>query len=132
MTLARAIEAGLVPRPPLCSVEEWHEWRAQEGERVRTVDADEREKRAALARSAEEWLENFYRERTERLTTAKATKREAESVFLATQETNMSSDNPWERVITMVNIKQEAGEADRSRMRSLLLQIKTNPPAHMK
>ena len=107
------------------------EWRAQEGERVRAVDADEREKRAALARSAEEWLENFYRERTDRLTTAKATKREAEGVFLATQEASTASDNPWERVVTMVNIKQEAGEADRGRMRSLLLQIKANPPAHM-
>ena len=107
------------------------EWRAQEGERVRAVDAEEREKRAVLARSAEEWLENFYRERTDRLTTAKATKREAEGVFLQTQEASMTADNPWERVITMVNIKQEAGEKDRGRMRSLLLQVKTNAPAHM-
>ena len=54
-----------------------------------------------------------------------ANNRTAEQVFLEQLEADLESDNPWERVVNLVDIQADADEAnDVSRMRQIFIQLK--------
>ena len=48
-------------------------------------------------------------------------------VKLEALEADLESDNPWERVVKLVDLQQEGEGSDVSRMRSILIQLKNEP-----
>ena len=48
-------------------------------------------------------------------------------VKLEKLEADLESENPWERVINLVDMQAEAGKADMSRIKQIFIQLKNEP-----
>ena len=83
---------------------------------------------------AEEELDKFYDERTDKKAQRAATNREHEQAQVADTERlarESSSGNPFARIVALVDtqVSEKASEGpDVSRMRALLIQLKNDPP----
>lgn len=111
---------------------EWEDEHSRGLEELENKEAAEKkEKRTA----AENDLKNWLQEQTGSFAKRQALNREEEKEFLATRDAGLrgSTANPWERVSTLIDTNARAEEkkdgTDLARMRALLIQLKTAPPA---
>jgi len=104
-------------------------WKAEQEERLVAKDADEVKKREELRLQAQQELEDWYKLYEEQLEKTKASNRDEQKEFVA-EINNIEAGSEWERVATHCdfNAKVNKNVKDVSRMRSILLQLKQNPP----
>lgn len=118
--------------PEATPLREWEDEHSRALEDLENKEAAERkEKKTAAEKDLKNWLEEQkigYQKR-------QALNREEEKEFIATRDASLrgSTTNPWERVSTLIDTNARAGEQkdekDLARMKALLIQLKTNPPA---
>lgn len=104
-------------------------WKAEQEARLVTKDADEVQKREELRLQAQQELEDWYKLYEEQLEKTKASNRDEQQEFVA-EINNIEAGSEWERVAIHCdfNAKVNKNVKDVSRMRSILLQLKQNPP----
>ena len=106
-------------------------WSREIAEKAETEAAAVAQKKA----SAETELDKFYDERTDKKAQRAATNREHESAQIADTERlarESSAGNPFARIVALVDtqVGEKASEGpDMSRMRTLLIQLKNDPPS---
>ena len=78
---------------------------------------------------ATEDLEQFNSEKEKMREANQQKNRNEEQVLLEQLEADLDSDNPWERVVNLVDIeaKNDDDKSDVSRMRQIFIQLKTEP-----
>ncbi|CAM9094747.1 unnamed protein product, partial [Heterosigma akashiwo] len=93
-----------------------------------------REKRAVEEQAAEEAkqkakaeLDHFYAQKEKTFEAKMSKNRSEEQVLLEQLEADLESDNPWERITNLVDLQAEGDDVDKSRMRSILIQLKNEP-----
>merc|ERR1712172_144077 len=92
------------------------------------MDRKEMKDKEARRKEAQEKLAAFYDERKENTTKKKSTNRSTEEALEKTKPE--ASANPWERVAELIDTSAKAGGddgQDTSRMRALLIHLKTSP-----
>lgn len=76
-------------------------------------------------------LEQFYAEREKQREATQEKNRNEEQVLQEKLEADLESDNPWGRVVALVDIEVKSGvdsdAADMSRMRQIMVQMKNEP-----
>merc|ERR1711924_517995 len=74
-------------------------------------------------------IQKFYAERAETTTKKKAANRSEAETIAQNKAAAPAGSNPWERVADLIDTSARAGDdsRDTSRMRALLIQLKTNP-----
>ncbi|CAN0434193.1 unnamed protein product [Pylaiella littoralis] len=89
----------------------------------------EAEAKAAALEAAKADLESHAIERASNKEAKMGQNREQEQVFLEQLEGELESENPWERVVSLVDTQTEVVEEfqDTSRMTSILIQLKNEP-----
>merc|ERR1719397_542666 len=104
-------------------------WKAEQEARLVAKDADEVKKREELRLQAQQELEDWYKLYEEQLEKTKASNRDEQKEFVA-EINNIEAGSEWERVAIHCdfNAKVNKNVKDVSRMRSILLQLKQNPP----
>ena len=103
-------------------------WRS---ERAALISALEEEAAAAKKEAqaqAKDELSGFFAQREKTIGSAEAATREAEEAGRDNRENEVAPGEEWTRVNDLVDFSRKAN-ADVSRMRSLYLSLKTNPPA---
>jgi len=102
-------------------------WRAMLEEK----DAQFAEKRESLREAARKELAQFKDEKAAGAASKAKANRESESVFMQSIDDALTAANPWERIATLVDVNAQArdgdDEPDVSRLRSLLIQLKSTP-----
>lgn len=100
-------------------------WRASLVEKA-ALEADVK---AAALDAAKADLETHSVERAANKEAKMARNREQEQVFLEQLEGELESENPWERVVSLVDTQTEIVEdyKDTGRMTSILIQLKNDP-----
>merc|ERR1712106_620160 len=103
-------------------------WREEQKERIRIKDEEEEKGMEELRQKAKKELESFYKNYEEELQLTKKENRIAEEAFLA-DVNGLKPGTEWERVCrnSNFNSKVNHNKKDRSRMRSVLLQLKQTP-----
>jgi len=103
-------------------------WREEQKERIRIKDEEEERGKEELRQKAKKELESFYKNYEEELQLTKKENRIAEEAFLA-DVNGLKPGTEWERVCrnSNFNSKVNHNKKDRSRMRSVLLQLKQTP-----
>jgi len=103
-------------------------WRVQQQEMIQRKDEEEAIKKAELKEKAKKELEDWKKSYTEELERTKAENRVAEQAFLADVH-GLKPGTEWERVARHCdfNSKVNFNKKDRSRMRSVILQLKSSP-----
>jgi len=108
-------------------------WKVEQEERLRKKDADEEQKKEELRVKAKQELEDWYKHYEEQLSKSKMANRESEEKFVAEigGMNHITPGSEWERVAKHCDFSAKAAghTKDVSRMRSILLQLKQNPPA---
>jgi len=100
------------------------EWRIK-WEATLEKKADEEKVVARNARSkAEEWLDAFYDQRTDMKAHRMAKNREQEEYTLQRLQDAETAENPFARVLQLVDVSDKGQETDMSRFRSILIQLK--------
>merc|ERR1712216_993909 len=113
--------------PEMNALREWedkHEQTLEETARQEAKDKEAKRQEAAAA------LQKFYAERQENTSKKMATNRSEEEAMEASRAGAMpASGNPWERVAELIDTNARALDESRdtSRMRALLIQLKSNP-----
>ena len=76
-------------------------------------------------------LESFESERQLKKSEAMKSNREAEQILMEQLASDIESDNPWDRIVSLVDLQTGTSDAalDVSRMRQVLIQLKNSPPA---
>ncbi|CAB1105482.1 unnamed protein product [Ectocarpus sp. CCAP 1310/34] len=89
----------------------------------------EAEAKAAALEAAKADLETHSVERAANKEAKMGRNREQEQIFLEQLEGELESENPWERVVSLVDTQSEVVEdfKDTSRMTSILIQLKNDP-----
>lgn len=89
----------------------------------------EAEAKSAALDAAKADLETHGLERAAKKEAKMGRNREEEQVFLEQLEGELESENPWERVVSLVDTQAEIVEdfKDKSRMTSILIQLKNDP-----
>ncbi|CAM9534315.1 unnamed protein product [Chrysoparadoxa australica] len=74
-------------------------------------------------------LETFTSERANQRETRQTSNRNAEQVFLEQLEADLESENPWERIVSLVDTQADQTEPfqDTQRMRTVFIQLKNDP-----
>lgn len=108
-------------------------WKKEQEERLKKKDADEEDKKEELRMKAKQELEDWYKHYEEQLAKSKMANREKEEEFVAEigGMNHIEPGSEWERVAKHCDFSAKAAghTKDVSRMRSILLQLKQNPPA---
>lgn len=101
-------------------------WDAEIAER----EEKEREVLASNLAEAKAALENFETEREVKVRAAMQTNREKEQVLMEQLAAEGESENPWERIVSLVDLQASTSDEnfDVSRMRQVFIQLKNNPP----
>merc|ERR1712014_541229 len=84
----------------------------------------------AKRQEASSQLQKFYAERQDTISKKKGANRSEEEAMAKSRDAMSSvGGNPWERVAELIDTNARAGDdsRDTSRMRALLIQLKTNP-----
>jgi len=90
-------------------------------------DKEAAEKKAEQEAKARSDLNDFSKQKNDHKEKVMATNRGNEKDFLEQLESAKQGDNPWERVVNMVDTKEDPEGLDISRMRSILIQLKSKP-----
>jgi len=107
-------------------------WKEEQEERLKKKDADEELKKNELRDKAKQELEDWYKHYEDQLEKSKTVNREREEEFVAEVGgmNHITPGSEWERVAKHCDFSAKAAghTKDVSRMRSILLQLKQNPP----
>jgi len=90
-------------------------------------DAKMQKRRNEMKEAAEQELEQHFAEMKNKLEARKKTNREEEKEFVERIDAALTTENPWERILSLVDINQsdlESKEKDMTRVRRLFLQLK--------
>mmetsp|Transcript_65346 Transcript_65346/g.181721 ORF Transcript_65346/g.181721 Transcript_65346/m.181721 type:complete len:186 (+) Transcript_65346:76-633(+) len=114
--------------PELNALREWEDKHEQKLEEFSRQESKDKEAKRAEATSQ---LQKYYADRQDTIAKKKASNRAEEEVMEKSRQDQApaSGANPWERVAELIDANARAGDntRDTSRMRSLLIQLKTNP-----
>jgi len=102
------------------------EWRQQWRAKMEEKDAMARKAKADRQEKARAELAKFYEQRESHKEKMQANNRAEESELLAKQSDEKASDNPWERIVSLIDTKEDA-DKDVSRMKEMMIQLKHNP-----
>lgn len=104
-------------------------WR--EGQRVRLEEKDAAEEvsKGELQTRAQKELEDWYKQHEEQVARTRQANRSAEKELVA-DTCKMEPGTEWERIAKLCNFNPKTSKSSRdiSRMRSIILQVKQNPP----
>ncbi|XP_044731130.1 clathrin light chain isoform X2 [Chrysoperla carnea] len=122
------------PSPPMNKVvkeepEKIKKWREEQKKRLEEKDAEEEKKKEEWREIAKKELEDWYRHHEEQIAKTKAANRNAEKQFVAEVD-EIEPGTEWERIAKLCDFNPKASKTskDVSRMRSIILQLKQNPP----
>ena len=103
-------------------------------EEMEEKDRKSREAQSELRAAAKADLDSFYEQRVIKKDSKAKSNRESEAEFLKTIEEAKNVDNTWERVVSLVDVSTnpEINEKDVSRLRQILIQLKSHPIAFKK
>eukprot|EP00929_Paragymnodinium_shiwhaense_P014535 TRINITY_DN122454_c0_g1_i1.p1 TRINITY_DN122454_c0_g1~~TRINITY_DN122454_c0_g1_i1.p1 ORF type:complete len:180 (+),score=58.85 TRINITY_DN122454_c0_g1_i1:84-623(+) len=113
--------------PEVNALREWED--KHEAQLEETARQESKEKEARRQEAAAQ-LQKFYAEKAETTTKKKAANRTDEEATAKTKAAAPVGSNPWERVADLIdtNARPTSEDSrDTSRMRALLIQLKTNP-----
>ncbi len=119
-------EEKIVDNTPKVS-EELLKFQADWRNRCIEMDKLAGEKKKELQDKAKESLKDFAKQRESHTSKRKASNRENEKDFLEQMQSEKESGNPWARVVNMIDTKEDADGMDVSRMKSILIQLKSRP-----
>jgi len=119
----------VMPPRPKEEPETIKKWREEQEMRLKEKDEAEQVKMNELREQAKKELDDWYKHYEEQLNKTKVTNRESEKEFVA-EINDIRPGSEWERVNKLVdfNTKANKNTKDMSRMRSIMLQLKQNPP----
>jgi len=103
-------------------------WREDQKERLEKKDLHEESEKKKLREQAKRDLDEWYRNRQEKLDKAMKRNRTQEQEF-ATDRDSTPAGQEWERVAKLIEFNPKSARAskDLSRMRTILLQMKNQP-----
>merc|ERR1740123_2868058 len=113
--------------PEVTALREWESKHEQELEEMaRKENADKAESRQAASEQLNQWYEERQANTAKRLQTNRADEATSET---ARAEAMQPGANPWERVVDLIDTNARSADESRdtSRMRSLLIQLKSSP-----
>jgi hypothetical protein len=113
--------------PEMTALREWEDKHERELEEMAKNESD---RKKAQRTSASEELAKFYEERTATMTKRIEVNRTQETEMEAARmEAMKPGANPWERVVELIDLNTRTADesSDTSRMRSLLIQLKSDP-----
>merc|ERR1719428_2099726 len=116
--------------PEMTALREWEEKHERELEEImRKEEMDKKGRRE----KAKEDIAAWYEERkTNNAKKAKSNREEEATLEAARAEQMKPGANPWERIVDLIDTNAQAnvadGVKDTSRMRTLLISLKNNPP----
>lgn len=125
---AAAASGAGVMIPEMTALREWEEKHERELEdKARKEEADKKERRAAAQAELAKWHEDRKQNMVKKKTT---NRQEEETLVKGREQAMLPTANPWERVVDLIDTNAQAGETfrDTSRMRSLLIGLKSSPP----
>ena len=107
------------------------ELQAKWDEEIRVREAKEAEVLATNLAEAKAALEAFEEEREVKMRASMQTNREKEQVLMEQLAAEGEGENPWERIVSLVDLQASTSDEnmDTSRMRQVFIQLKNNPPA---
>jgi len=105
-------------------------WREENAKRLAEKDAKEEEMLDELREQAKKELTDWYKHYKEQVEKTKSFNRESEMEFVA-EVNDIKPGTEWERVNKLVdfNSKHSKSTKDTTRMKSIMLQLKQNPPS---
>jgi len=105
-------------------------WREEQNKLLEEKDREESRRKEELKETAKHELEEWYARYAEQLEKSKLNNRNAEKEWVAERDTEIAGQE-WEKITKMCdfNPKSTRNTKDTSRMRSILLQLKQNPPS---
>ncbi|CAE7910264.1 Wdr35 [Symbiodinium sp. KB8] len=113
--------------PEMNALREWEEKHEKDLEEMARKEAQEKEQRRGNATAElQKWNEERVATRKTRMASNRSNEETSEK---AREEALKPGANPWERVCELIDTNAKAAEdsRDTSRLRSLLIQLKTNP-----
>ncbi|RWS02211.1 Clathrin light chain A-like protein [Dinothrombium tinctorium] len=110
--------------------EKIRKWREEHQRLLEAKDKEEAKRKEELREQAKRELEEWYQRYTEQLEKSKLNNRNAEKEWIAERDAE-APGLEWEKIARMCDFNPKAARntRDTSRMRSILLQLKQNPPA---
>ncbi|CAG2102266.1 unnamed protein product [Medioppia subpectinata] len=104
-------------------------WREEQNRLLEEKDREESVRKEELKQTAKHELEEWYARYAEQLEKSKLNNRNAEKEWVAERDTEVAGQE-WEKIAKMCdfNPKSTRNTKDTTRMRSILLQLKQNPP----
>jgi acetoin utilization deacetylase AcuC-like enzyme len=120
-----------VPQPQITreEPEKIKRWREEQKKRLEQKDEEEENKKAELREAAKQELEDWYKTHEEQVAKNRNANRSAEKELVADTDP-IEPGTEWERIAKLCdfNPKGSKHSKDISRMRSIILQVKQNPP----
>ncbi|XP_014665075.1 PREDICTED: clathrin light chain B-like isoform X2 [Priapulus caudatus] len=104
-------------------------WREEQKDRLAKKDAEDEKKRTDWRDQAKKELDEWYARQAEQLEKTKTNNRASEKVFIEERDTDIPGEE-WERIARLCdfNPKTSRHQKDVSRLRSIILQLKQQPP----
>ncbi|XP_043198276.1 clathrin light chain-like isoform X3 [Amphibalanus amphitrite] len=128
---APAPAAAPSPTPvPRIEPEKIRRWREEQKARLEEKDEEEERKKAEWREAAKKELEDWYKQHEESVSKTRAANRAAEKELVSGEAKSTERAADWEQIAKLCefNPKVSRNTKDTSRMRSLILQLKQNPP----
>ncbi|CAG7733078.1 unnamed protein product [Allacma fusca] len=120
-----------IPQPQITreEPEKIKRWREEQKTRLEQKDDEEENKKAELREAAKKELEDWYKTHEEQVAKNRNANRSAEKELVADTDP-IEPGTEWERIAKLCdfNPKGSKHSKDISRMRSIILQVKQNPP----
>merc|ERR1719416_101286 len=113
--------------PEMTKLREWETKHEEELEELSRKEASVKGQiRETAAGELAKWYQDRTAERTKRVEVNRASEKEMEAGRLAAMKPDA---NPWERVVDLIDTNSRTADeaTDTSRMKSLLIQLKSNP-----
>uniref|UniRef100_A0A915K3Q1 Clathrin light chain n=1 Tax=Romanomermis culicivorax TaxID=13658 RepID=A0A915K3Q1_ROMCU len=115
-----------IPVMPRIEPEKIRKWRDEQKTRLENKDAQEEKEKERLRQQARKELEDWYKIRDEQLEKTKNSNKSAEQEFVRERDVDLPGQE-WERIARLCEFNPKASKnaKDVSRMRTLLLQMKS-------
>jgi len=106
-------------------------WREEQRKMLEEKDKEEEKRKEELKKQAKKELEEWYARYAEQLEKSKANNRTAEKEWIAERDAEKPGQE-WEKIANLCdfNPKTSRNTKDTSRLKSIILQLKQNPPPH--